>query len=765
MTKGRKFLSDLKLYSDYLGWRDEAGRYETWDEAVVDVFDTHRGRYADVLPQLQPYLQYAEDAYKEMRFLAAQRNLQFRGDDIYKHNFRLYNCLVMYADRMSFLGNAFYLLLCGCGVGLNMQEPFLKRLPKIAPRTKGTKTYFVQDNIEGWADAGHVLASSYTAEGGECPFPEYQGYKIKFDYSLVRPKGARLGRRFKAPGPDGLRQSLDKIEQMMDAYLAAFSGPTEFLDILVYDFFMHLADAVLSGGVRRAACSIIISPTSTRLIMAKTGNWRQEQPQRQRSNNSVGLLRGQFTKEQFEELLRLNQGVSDIGFVFINNIFEILNPCFEIGFTPLYFDYARKDLVARIMASDITVLDEGLVKTAIQCCNLNEINGSKLRTKADVYRAVKAATITGTLQAGFTDFKHIRDIQQESIAVSQYEALLGVSITGWTAQPWLFDEELLQQMAQLAVETNEEVAKIIGIRPAARITTVKPSGNSSVILGTPSGIHPEHSKNYFRVMQLNKETETAKWLAENMPYVLEHKECKPDSTDHVVFVPIENEEGTLYKDQLQGVKHLELIRLVKKAWVDAGKVQERCIIPTTSHNVSNTVLIDDYDAIVEYIYEHQDDFTAVSFLGIYGDKDYNQSPNTSVLDQEEIFARYGKGAMFASGLIVDILAAFDDNLWFACEVINDRDKKIKLAGDRKTVFFQKEIIRRAKKFARNYFGGAVKEMTYCLKDVHLNHKWETIQRQMRPVDFTKILKEPQFVEVSAFAGAACSADGCEITRI
>lgn len=761
MQKGRKFLSDLKLYSDFLGWREELGRYETWDEAVEDVFETHRVRYAKYMNKLHPYMQEALQAYKEMRFLAAQRNLQFRGQDIFKHNFRMYNCLVMFADKPSFLGNAFYLLLCGCGVGVNMMLPFVERLPKLAPRRKGTKTFVIQDSIEGWADAAHALVSSYietdypAIEG----FEDYQGYEIKFDYSLIRPKGARLGRRFIAPGPDGLKSAFEKIETMMNKYVV-YDG-LDFKSIIAYDFFMHLADAVLSGGVRRAACSIICSPEDTDLIYAKSGNWRETNKQRERSNNSVGLVRGHFTEGQFLELLQLNQGTSDIGFVFLNHIFEVLNPCFEIGFTPLFFDYENQEIITKIMNSDVSVLDTGEVVTGIQCCNLNEVNGAMCKTKDDARRAVRAATITGTLQAGYTDFKYIKDILTETKIISEKEALLGVSITGWTAQPWLFDVEFLQELAELVIQVNEEVAEIIGINPSARSTTVKPSGNSSVILGTPNGIHPEHSRNYFRIMQLNKETEVAKWLVKNMPFLLEQSGQKEN--DWVIFAPIENEPGTLYKDDLKGVKHLELIKLVKENWVDKGKVASRCIIPTTSHNVSNTVIIDDYDTIADYIFKHQNTFTAVSFLGEFGDKDYHQSPNTSVLNAEELLERYGNGMIMASGLIVDGLHAFDDNLWYACKVV--QDKSIKLEGSRTQVFLQKDWIRRAKKFAKNYFRGDVTKTLYCLKDVYLFHKWFTITRQLKEVDFTEVLTAPQYVDISTMSGAACHGGVCEISRI
>jgi ribonucleoside-triphosphate reductase len=760
MTKGRKFLSDLKLYSDFLGWRDELGRYETWEEAVEDVFETHRVRYAKHMDQLHPYMREAVEAYKEMRFLAAQRNLQFRGTDIFKHNFRMYNCLVMFSDKPSFLGNAFYLLLCGCGVGVNMMLPFVDRLPRLSPRTKGTKTYVIQDSVEGWADASHAFISSYISDDYPAieGFEQYQGYEIKFDYSPIRVKGARLGRRFIAPGPEGLKNAFEKIEEMMNKSVRTVNQ--KFTSVLAYEFFMHLSDAVLSGGVRRAACSIICSPEDRDLVFAKSGNWRERNKQRERSNNSVGLIRGQFSYEEFENLLKLNQGTSDIGFVFMNNIFEVFNPCFEIGFTPLHFDYENQELVKRIMASDISVLDEG-VTTAIQCCNLNEVNGAMCKTKDDARRAVRAATITGTLQAGYTDFKHIKDNLLETIVVSRKEALLGISITGWMLQPWLFDAEFLQELAQIVVDVNEEVAEIIGINPSARSTTVKPGGNSGVILGVPGGLRGEHSPNYFRIMQLNKQTEVAKWLEANMPFILEQSGQKDN--DWVIFAPIENEEGTIYQDQLLGVKHLELIKLVKENWVDASKVKSRCIIPTTSHNVSNTVIIDDYEQIAQYIFDHQDVFTAVSFMGQFGDKDYHQSPNTSVLSASQLLERYGDGMVMASGLIVDGLHAFDDNLWRACQVVED--KSIKLEGSRTQQFLQREWIRRAKKFARNYFRGDVQRMLYCLKDVHLYHKWHTINRQMREVDFTKILTRPEYVDISNFAGAECSGGVCEISRI
>lgn len=756
---GRKLASDLKLYSDFLGWRNDLNRYETWEEACEDVFEnTHAIKYNYCIDELRPYLNYAKQLNKEKYFLASQRTLQFRGEDIFKHNLRVYNCTVAYADKASFIGNAFYLLLCGCGVGVNMMLPFVNRLPKLVERNKGTKTYIIQDNIEGWSYATHALISSYL-EKPIVGFEEYQGYKLKFDYSLIRPKGSKVGRRFKAPGHEAFKNSIEKVENLLDNYVEI--NPKPFKSILAYDIFMHLSDAVLSGGVRRSSASIILSPEDNEMVNAKVGNWRKDNPQRARSNNSVGLLRGKFSKEEFEYYLNLTNGQSDLGFVFMNNIFENLNPCFEIGFTALYFDYTNKDLVNRIMNSDITVLDEG-VQTGIQCCNLNEQNGAKLKTKEDLFKSVEAAAITGTLQAGYTDFSKLVEVAEISKKITEKEALLGISITGWCNSPWLFNAEILQEAAEIAKKTNEKIAKIIGINPSARITTVKPSGNSSVILQCASGIHPEHSKRYFRVIALNKETETAKWLEENMPFLIEEYVYNPNRTDWCVFLPIENEDGTLYKNDLQGIQHLELIKLVKENWVNSGKTKERCIIPTTSHNVSNTVIksSEQEKDIADYIFDNQWEFSAVSFISLFGDKDWNQAPNTSVLSFQEIYDKYGEGSLFASGLIVDGLHAFNNNLWNACDHI--LDKNLKFEGSRIDVFIKKDWVRRAKKFSKNYFKNNLQEMIYCLKDVHLLHKWKTVQRELKPVDFTQILTKPSYVEIDTIGAISCAGGACEV---
>ena len=442
-----------------------------------------------------------------------------------------------------------------------------------------------------------------------------------------------------------------------------------------------------------------------------------------------------------------------------------LNEIEEINSIPIDIDDKKYIDLQSIKYEDIAnFISENEHLLGIQGCNLSEINAEKCTTKEKFLKVCKDASILGTLQAGWTSFPYLGETTEK---IFQREALLGVSITGWMNNPKLFNDEWLIEGAELVKKTNKEVASVIGINPAARTTCVKPSGNASVTLGTASGIHPEHSERYFRIMQLNKESDTAKWLEQNMQFLLEESVYSETKSDYVVFVPIENPKEGMYKKDLSALEHLEKIKLVQEKWVNTGTDTDLCVYPNISHNVSCTVIVgdDEKQSVVDYIWEHKDTFNAVSFISKFGDKDFNQAPFTSVSTMEEIIHNYGKGALFASGMIVDGLHYFKDNLWLACEsVIN---KSTPISGTREDVLLKKYWIDRAKQFAKNYFKGDLKKATNCLKDVHLLHKWEVVNRHMREVDFNKILDKPAFKDVNEFAAQACSGPGgsCEITKI
>jgi len=748
---GKKFLSDLKLYTDYFKWQEDLGRYENWDEACEDIIHGHHLKYKD--KNIENELESALDSMKEMKVFASQRNLQFRSPQIEKSNARIYNCSVLHAVKNSIFQHAFWLLLNGCGVGVSLLKPFVNNISNIQPRSSTTQTFVIPDSIEGWADALGVLLSSYFIDNQ--PFPEYANCKIRFDYSLIRPEGTMISGGFKAPGPNGLKNALEKIESLLDTIVA--SGKNKLSPINVYDIICHSSDSVLAGGLRRSALIMLIDPNDEEMINAKIGNWRQDNPQRARSNNSVMLLRSLDNKDLFYKLAKTNDGESDIGFLFVNSWLDMGNPCLEILFTPIDTD----DDVCSIKYDDLdNWIKNNIDKFGVQFCNLTSINAEKMSSKEVFLKSCKDAAILGTLQAGYTSFPYLG---KSSENITKREALLGVSMTGWMNNPKVFNPELLEEGARLIVETNKNLSKRLGINQAARTTCVKPEGNLSVVAQTASGCHPEHAEKYFRIMQLNKLAPTAAWIFQHMPFLLEESVWSANNTDYVVFVPVVNPPGGLFKKDMKGVKHLEMVKLIQDHWIKPGTVKELGISKHIQHNVSVTVIIDNIQDIVDYIWNNKNSFTGVSFISDYGDKDFNQAPFTSILSAEEVFEKYGKGALFASGLIVDGLHYFNNNLWQACDCLLDAN--IPIVGTREQVLLKKDWIRRGKQFAKNYFKSDIKQTIYCLKDIHLFHKFETISRNIKEIDFSKILTKPTYKNVADFAAQACSAGQCEIARI
>jgi ribonucleoside-triphosphate reductase len=713
----QQLLSDAKFYEAYARFNDKEGRYETWEEAVDRVMSMHRTYYKG--KKIGAELEKATRAYKDKLANGAQRALQFGGDQILKHQLKMYNCLSSYADRPDFFGEFFYALLCGCGVGASVQKHHVAKLPKIIQRTKAPKAHVVDDSIEGWAEAVDVLLSSYFENGGK--HSEYRGHRIYFDLTQIRPKGSMISGGFKAPGPDGLRLSLDRIEHILQG-IVLDQKKASLRPIQVYDILMHISDAVLSGGVRRSACIILFSPDDEEMMNAKTGNWFAENRQRARSNNSVVLVRDEMTKEELDRIITRIKEFGEPGFLFVNSREHCTNPCVEIGMFP------QLDGVS-----------------GFQACNLTEINGGMCTTPEKFFEACEAAAILGTLQAGYTDLKFM---SQTSRKIFEREALLGVSVTGWMMNPQvLFDEDVLQKGAKIVLETNKRVAKLIGINPAARATCVKPSGTSSILLMTPAGIHPDHAPVYIRNVQMNKDTEVAQLIKETNPYMVEESVWSSGKTDYMVSFPIITKEGSKYKDEIYGIRHLDIIKKVQQNWVEYGTDLDLCVDKTVRHNVSNTVVIEEWDGIAEYLFENRYVFSGVAFIGSTGDRAYNQAPNTKIKSMYEMVSEHGMGVIFASGLIVDALKVFD-TLWAACTAVPYYLDAADFSA------MESDWCRRYVKFAENYFDGDLSKVDLCLKDVYLRHKWEKIQQNLKPIDWSS-LTQKRFIDVDTLAAAAC----------
>lgn len=732
----RTMMSEAKFYSDYSRYIEQEDRYEEWSESVDRVMNMHRGFYAEKEnEELKSYYELIENQYRDKRILGAQRALQFGGEQLLKKHMKMYNCTSSYADRPAFFGEFFWVQLCGAGVGFSVQKHHVAMLPKIQKRKGQLKTYLIEDSIEGWANAVNVLMSSYFVSDQK--FPEFAGRRVFFDLSLIRPKGSEISGGFKAPGPEGLRMCLDKIEHFLQSLVIDAAEPVALRPIHVYDIAMYTADAVLSGGIRRSASICLFSPDDTEMMNAKTGDWYIKNPQRGRSNNSVVIVRKEATREMFANIMKSVKEFGEPGFVFVESTEHLGNPCFEIGMLPKF---------------------EG--KSGWQGCNLAEINGALCTTEEEFYRACEAASAMCTLQAGYTKFDYLGEISEK---IFERESLIGVSITGWMNSPEiLFNENVLKEGARIVKETNARIAAIIGINAAARTCCVKPSGNASTVLGTASGIHPEHSARYIRNVQFNKELDVAKLIKKVNPHMIEESFWSETKSDYVASFPIVTVPGSLYKNDIMGVKHLELVKLAQQAWVVEGKNPELCVDPDLNHNVSNTITVDDWDEVENYLFENKAFFSGVSFLAKSGDKDYVQAPFTEVLTSDQIVEKYGTGSLFASGLIVDAVKAFNGNLWNACYYGQSNDDTFALESAEN--FLAKDWIRRFKNFARNYFDGDEKQAEYCLKDVYVLHKWEKITNNMVPIEnWSQSLPKKDFVDVTSLAGQACAGGMCDIS--
>lgn len=731
-----KIASDLKYYSDYSQYIESEFRTEDWDDSVDRIMDMHLVKYkSKITPELTKLFNCVEKAYKSRELLGSQRALQFGGEPILKHNSKIYNCLSSFCDRNAFFQEAMYWLLSGCGIGFSVQSCHINSIPNIQNRTKGVKTFTPDDSIEGWADCFGVLISSYTT--ADPTFKEYQGYRIDFDLSKIRAKGAKISGGFKAPGPEGLRASLQKCQDLLDNCVV--DGEAKVRPIIAYDFVMHMSDAVLSGGVRRSATICIFSPEDEEMLQAKTGRWFDENPQRGRSNNSVALVRDKTTKEDFDRIFKSVKQFGEPGFLFTGHEDFLYNPCVEIGMYP--------------------VTEDG--RSGWQGCNLTEGNGGACTTPEAFYRICKASAIMGTLQAGYTDFKYVA---KESKEIFEREALIGCSFTGWTNNPEvMFDPEVQRKGAEIVKKWNKIVADMIGINQAARTTCTKPSGNASVILGREfpcaSGIHGEHAPRYFRHMQMNKDDDVAQLFAEINPEAVEESVWSENKTDWVFSIPVVAKDGSLFKRDLVGVKQLELVKLTQQNWVEYGTNEHLCVKAGVRHNVSNTIQVQDWDEVREYLWENRECFAGVSLLSISGDKDYRQAPFVEVFTAQQLLNMYGEAALLASGLIMDGLHAFNGDIFDAVDAANGVGD---FSEDSHLNLLKKDWIRRTKQFSSRYLNDDLGLTGYCLKDVHNLHKWLKVNRDLVDIDWAKADLKPKYTDVDTLGSVACAGGACEL---
>jgi len=574
-----KTLSDITVHMKYAKYLPKKERRETWKELVSRNKKMHIKKF----PELRQQISEAYEFVYNKKVLPSMRSMQFGGKSIEVAPNRIFNCAYLPIDDWRSFSETMFLLLGGTGVGYSVQFHHIEQLPEIVkPSTKRTRRHLIGDSIEGWADAVKVLMKSYFIGGS----------KIRFDYSDIRPKGARLVTSGgKAPGPQPLRECLVKLEGILSHKEAG----DKLTSIEVHDIVCHVADAVLAGGIRRAALISLFSAGDDEMISAKTGNWWEQNPQRGRANNSIVLMRHRVTKDFFMDLWARVQasGAGEPGFYFSNDKDWGTNPCCEIGLRPYQF------------------------------CNLTEINVSNIDSQEEYEARAKAATFIGTLQASYTDFHYLRDVWRRN---TEKDALVGVSMTGIASGAVLKLD--MKTAAKVVKEENKRIAKLIGINTAARTTCVKPAGTTSLTLGTSSGIHAWHNDYYIRRLRVGKNESIYTHLAIHHPELIEDEYFRPHDTA-VISVPQKAPADATMRNE----SALELLNRVKKVsdeWVRFGHRKGQ-----NTHNVSATVSIKDgeWDEVGEWMWENRKVYNGLSVLPHNGGT-YVQAPFEDCTEEE-----------------------------------------------------------------------------------------------------------------------------------
>ena len=502
--------------------------------------------------------------------------------------------------------------------------------------------------------------------------------------------------------------------------------------------------------VHNSATLCLFSLEDTEMIGAKTGDWYIKNPQRARSNNSVLLLRDNTPEEKYMNLITSVKQFGEPGIIWADNTETLYNPCVEISL----YGYDKDG------------------NSGIQMCNLSEINMSSVNTETDFYARCKAASILGTFQAAYTDFGYLGKITQDIV---EREALIGVSMTGMMENPLMaFNPEILEKGAIIVKNINQELSKIIGINKASRTTCIKPSGSTSCILGSSSGIHPCHADRYFRRVQSNNLEETLKFFKKYNPQAVETSVWSSGKTDDVITFLCKSKPGSLTKVDVSAIDLLEKVKLVQKHWVTTGRNLDVCVQPWLNHNVSNTITIKDneWDLAAKFIYDNRHFFAGISMLGDSGDMTYHQAPFQAVYTHEMIAKMYGAGSVFASGLIVHANDSFNNNLYSACATLLgygenlkmpdlNEDSKVSLVDSDK-IYKKIRWIAQAKKFSKRHFNSDDLKMTYCLKAVDAWKTWCDLKRTYKPVPWEEFIEEDDNTKPTEYV--ACSGNSCEIIK-
>lgn len=569
MQLNQQILSDLIVYMKYARYLPELNRRETWDE----ICQRYELMMVEKYPQLSDEISETMKWVQEKKVLPSMRAMQFAGPAIERNNSRIYNCAYLPVDNIRAFSETLFLLLGGTGVGYSVQYHHVEKLPPIK-KAENRKRFLIGDSLEGWADAVKVLLKGYFNESNYIP---------DFDYGDIRPKGARLVTAGgKAPGPEPLKMCIAHVQSILDQK----KDGQKLTPLECHDIMCHLANAVLAGGIRRSAMIALFSHGDEEMLTCKFGNWWELNEQRGRANNSVVLPRDTTSEEEFFELWKKIEisGSGEPGFYFTNDMDWGTNPCCEIALRPFQF------------------------------CNLCEVNVSDVESQEELNARARAAAFLGTLQAGFTDFHYLRD---EWKATTEQDALIGVGMTGIASGKVTRLD--LNEAAEEVKHVNLDVSSKIGIEFAARCTTIKPSGTSSLVLGTSSGIHAWHNDYYLRRIRIGKNEALYTYLMIHHPELLEDDFL--NSKQAIIRIPQMAPEGSIIRTE-DVMQLLERIKKFNELWVRKGFRRGN-----NANNVSATVSIDDKDweRVGQWMWENKASYNGLSVLP-FDSGNYKQAP-------------------------------------------------------------------------------------------------------------------------------------------
>lgn len=570
MNTSNKLLSDIVAFRTYSKHIPVLQRRETLHESIERKLTMDVERF----PKLAREIVKAYDQAFDLKIMPSMRGLQFAGDAVLKNNARQYNCSGRLMNDERAFGEILYLLLSGAGVGFSVQKRHVSSLPTVRqPKEEG---YFVvHDSIEGWAQALDVLIDAYMLGR----------IRPQFDFFQIRPKGSYLVTTgAKAPGPEPLKRMLMEVETRLKAAVGRKLKPIE-----VHDLVCIISDCVLAGGIRRAALISLFDRTDTEMLKAKSGTWWEKHPYRARANNSVVLPRNEVTEEEFRTIYEACRasGAGEPGFSWTNDPDWIFNPCHEISFPNKTF------------------------------CNLTTVNQTGIKNKADYLARVQAAAFLGTLQASYTDFPYLTEGWKKA---TEESALIGVSFTGIADAAGIVTAEWLREGAQLVLDTNERIARKIGINIADRATTLKPEGSSSAVLGSASGIHARHADFYLRRVRMNKDDALAVYLKSAIPDLVEDE--FGSSTGVVVTLPQKSPVGAIIRDNETAIDLFGRALDYNVHWVAPGHRKG-----ANRNNVSCTISVkeSEWDTLRDCMWAAREHYSGISLLPFDGGT-YKQAP-------------------------------------------------------------------------------------------------------------------------------------------